>query len=99
MFATPAAVIGSFFRGLLAIAIIVGGIYLTSQWYQSLPERVSVVRTRPADSTDHKLAPPAQDQATDWHLQTPLQRMQAWRPGLDRKSFMLLGGIVCLLMS
>lgn len=99
MFATPAAVIGSFFRGLLAIAIIVGGIYLISKWYQSLPERVSVVRTRPVNSADHKLAVPAREQATDWHLQTPLQRMQAWRPGLDRESFTLLGGIVCLLLS
>lgn len=99
MFATPAAVIGSFFRGIRAIAIIIGGIYLVSKWYQSLPELVSEVRIQPAHAADQELPIPAQNRPTDWHRQTPLQRVQAWRPGLDRESFMLLGGIACLLMS
>jgi hypothetical protein len=42
MFATPAAVLGVWFRGLMAIAILVAAGWCAKEWYERLPSRVVI---------------------------------------------------------
>ncbi|MDB5340187.1 MAG: cpo [Planctomycetaceae bacterium] len=101
MFATPAAVVSSLLRGLLSVAIIVGAIWLIASWYRSLPQLVSVseTRTSPTKPIDSKSLSPAQREANKWHRRSPAERIAAWRPGFDRESAMLLGGVALTALS
>jgi len=86
MFATPAAVLGLWFRGIVGIAILVGGGWLLYHWYDALPRSVSV---RAAESVSKS---PARRLA-------PAERIRAYRPGWDQETAALGCGVLLLLGS
>ena len=44
----PFAILGIWFRGLLALGLLGGGIWLLATWYDALPRVTPVVQTDPA---------------------------------------------------
>jgi pimeloyl-ACP methyl ester carboxylesterase len=86
MFATPAAVLGCWFRGILAIAILAGGAWLVYHWYDSLP--VTVILRTPENGSSE----PAR-------RLTPWERVRAWSPGLNKETAALACGTLLLLGS
>lgn len=86
MFATPASVLGTWFRGILAIAILIGGGWLVYHWYDSLRKTVSVPTTETAPETRTRRL-------------TPTERIRAWRPGWNQQTAALGCGVLLLLGS
>lgn len=84
----PFSILGMWFRGLLALALLVGGMLLLSQWYRYLPDREVVVVRRDGSET-----PEAR------FFESPLDRVRAWRPGLDVETVLLTSAVVLLLIT
>jgi pimeloyl-ACP methyl ester carboxylesterase len=84
MFATPAAILGVWFRGLLAIAILVGGSWLLWKWYDevSRPKQVIAVDEDRDGEEEGRIA----------HN----EGLADWRPGLDRETALLAGGLMLI---
>ncbi len=74
--------------GFLAIAVIVGGVYLTCRWYDRLPYTTIVVR----DTEDGLIT-------ENRRLNTFVGRVSAWRPGWDGTTAMLAGALLLLAWS
>lgn len=97
MYSTPAAVLGLWFRGLLAIAIVVGAVQLLRTWYDELPLRTVPVATRvdrdgPGERDERRV-----EVAT--RPATFTERVTSWRPGFDRATALLAGGVLLLFLS
>jgi pimeloyl-ACP methyl ester carboxylesterase len=86
VFATPAAVLGIWFRGLIAFGLLGLSGWMLYEWSESLPEPVPVVEAEPRRE-------PAERRARFG------ERLRAWRPGLDRPTAMLSGGLLLLAWS
>ncbi|MDB5386867.1 MAG: cpo [Planctomycetaceae bacterium] len=101
MFMSPADVLLSWFRGILSICIVIGGVWLIFDWYHSLPEtgeRVVIVeddhpvRDKNADQR-------AQNVVTRQRVLSPLERVSRWRPHWNKQSAILFGGVFLILWS
>src|SRR4051794_768766 len=96
MFALPFTVLGMWLRGLVALAILAGGIYLVSWWYRDLPTH-EVVVVRDAQAPPDAAA--TQERAELGRPLGPTERITAWHPGLDRITAALVGGLCLLLIA
>ncbi|HSX81867.1 MAG TPA: hypothetical protein VLQ80_25285, partial [Candidatus Saccharimonadia bacterium] len=67
----PFAILGIWFRGLLALGLLGGGIWCLSTWYDALPRSTPVVQTDPEGTRPP--APPLSFSA----------RVARWRPDLS----------------
>jgi pimeloyl-ACP methyl ester carboxylesterase len=101
MFMTPAAVLGSWLRGILSIALLFLGVWLIAKWYDSRPKVVTYVEVVENNhenlETAREANPP--DASRSEHLLTPVERITSWRPGMDRESAMFFGGLLILVWS
>ncbi len=74
------------FRGVLAVAVLGSGVYALSRWHDALPTERVVVDPRSPDG-------PGERQV----LTGFAERVAAWRPGFDRPTALLAGGLGALL--
>jgi len=81
----PFAILGIWFRGLLALGLLGGGLWLLASWYDALPRPTPVLQTDP-DGT-RPPAPPPSFRA----------RVIRWRPGLTSETAALGGGLLLVL--
>lgn len=88
---TPAGVLGTWLRGLFAIAMTAGGIWLVSLWYDQLPKAAVQHRTTSAAVSERSNHDPTPEQHQ--RRLTPRERISIWRPGFDRATLYLLGGL------
>ena len=83
----PFAILGLWFRGLLALGVLGGGIWLLATWYDALPRVTPVVQTDPAGTR-----PPARPLSFG-------ERMAHWRPALAWETAALGGGLLLVLVA
>jgi pimeloyl-ACP methyl ester carboxylesterase len=84
MLLTPLSILGAWFRGMLAVALLAAAGLMLYEWHKRLPrERVVVTHTEgQGDST------------TEVHeLRGFRERLAAWRPNLDTTTALLLGSL------
>ena len=86
----PSALIGMWFRGLMAIAVIAGGISLFALWYRELPQFVE----EPGSFHNQSLDTPHPIRRA-----SVLQRISSWRPGLDKPTALLTSALLLSLFS
>lgn len=88
----PFNILGIWFRGLLAIAIIAGGIYLLSRWYDESHVTVSAPASPPATvpATDND---PREARPT---VAVPAERVFRFDPGMNRETALLAGALALL---
>ena len=84
MMFTPASVLRLWLCGLLSLAVLAGGVYLLSRWYDDLP-RERVLAVNDVDGTA-RVRP----------LTTFGERVSAWRPGWNRETAWLTGAAAVL---
>ena len=87
---TPSAVIGTWFRGLISIAVISAAVCLLAHWYRELPRPIKEVQLVPNQQLNE--SDPA------W-LPTGLRKISSWRPGLDKPTALLTAGLLLSLLS
>ncbi|WP_165249411.1 alpha/beta fold hydrolase [Paludisphaera soli] len=92
----PFQILGLWLRGLLALALLGGGLYLLKYWYD---HREIEVRTTVAADAD-----PARDRDRDRdgkaEAEPPVVVRREWRPlGADRVTAALLGGLALVVLS
>lgn len=90
----PFQILGIWFRGLLSIAILAGGIYLLKEWYDDSWRDAEVVIVKPANG------PEANNQMID-RAREALRQGQGrpvfrYEPGWNRGTALLAGGIALL---
>jgi pimeloyl-ACP methyl ester carboxylesterase len=85
----PFAIIGIWLRGLLAIALIGLGVYLVREWYEETQVRPRPVVVVAGDDR----------RDTDAPRDGEARRVVAWRPGLNRPTAYLAGGLALLAWS
>jgi pimeloyl-ACP methyl ester carboxylesterase len=83
----PFAMLGIWLRGLLALALLGGGIWLLSAWYEALPHPAPLVR----EDADVRRAPASRPSFQD--------RVAHWRPGLTWETAALGGGLLLVLVA
>jgi len=83
----PLAILGIWFRGLVALGLLVGGVWLLATWEDALPRSTPVVQTHP-DGTQTP-APPLSFS----------ERVARWRPGLTWETAALSGGVLLVLVA
>jgi hypothetical protein len=83
----PFAILGIWFRGLVALGLLAGGVWLLATWEDALPRATPVVQTHP-DGTQTP-APPLSFS----------ERVARWRPGLTWDTAALSGGVLLVLMA
>ncbi len=85
---SPASILTTWLHGILAIAVLAGGVYLTYCWYDRLPDTTIVVRvTEDGSITESR------------RLNTFVDRVRAWRPGWDETTAMLAGAVLLVAWS
>ena len=91
----PFNILGIWFRGLLSIAIIAGGIYLLKLWYDESyePLPVRAVEVEKSTGTDD----PVRDR--DLSADRPRQQVFAYKPGMNRETAYLASGIGLLTLA
>lgn len=105
MFLTPAAVLFTWFRGILSLVIIAGGIWLIGAWYDRLPQTEIVERDVTAPRVEQKMERTIPSELAEREVTTverrlrPAERIMAWRPAFDKTTALLLGGAALLLWS
>jgi pimeloyl-ACP methyl ester carboxylesterase len=87
MFFAPFTILGMWLRGLLGLAIIAGGVALAATWYRSLPAEHVVREDGPNGPLEVSVR------------FAPLERITAWRPGLDLPTACLAGGALLLVVA
>lgn len=80
----PFNILGIWFRGLLAVTVLAGGIYLASRWYGDLPAEIVVREDRPDGPREARI------RVGGW------DRITTWRPGFDTSTAMFAGAVVLL---
>jgi pimeloyl-ACP methyl ester carboxylesterase len=83
----PFTILWLWFRGVLAVVLLGGGLYLLYQWYDHLP-RPYVSAEQHADAAARTPMPP-----------TFRDRVALWRPGLDWETAALGGGLLLVLIA
>jgi pimeloyl-ACP methyl ester carboxylesterase len=83
----PFAILGIWFRGLLALGLLGGGIWLLATWYDALPRVTPVVQTDPAGTR-----PPARPLSFG-------ERVTHWHPDLSGETAALGGGLLLVLVA
>jgi hypothetical protein len=83
----PFAILGIWFRGLLALGLLGGGLWLLASWYDALPRPTLVLQTDPGGTRPP--APPPSFRA----------RVIRWRPGLTSETAALGGGLLLVLVA
>jgi hypothetical protein len=81
----PFAILGMWLRGLLALGLVGGGLWLLATWYDALPRPIPVVQTAP-DGTRLPVPPPSFR-----------ARVAHWRPSLSWETAALGGGLLLVL--
>lgn len=99
----PSSILGMWFRGLLAIAILAGSIYLLRQWSQELPQPAVRRGGEVTTSDDSRRTSRAEDRpAVEVHRPAVAasfsERLAAWRPGFYRQTALLAGGLALALL-
>jgi pimeloyl-ACP methyl ester carboxylesterase len=84
---TPSAVIGMWFRGLIAVTVVAAAVCLIALWYSELPPPDKV---RPLPNQQVNEADPPR---------RPLDRIAVWRPGLDKPTALLTGALFLSMVS
>ncbi len=88
----PFQILGIWFRGLLFIALVSGGIYLLGRWYDEsrvvMPVSVRSSVERPAIDGD--------DRARDAAVAVPERRVFQFEPGMNRATALLAAGVLLL---
>src|SRR4051812_45433629 len=87
----PFNVLGMWFRGLLALALLGAAAYLLAEWYQ----RREVVVTEPV-ATDARETDERPEEAGRREEIVVRTRVVRWRFGLNRETAFLLGGLALL---
>ena len=90
----PFNILGIWFRGLLAIAIVAGGIYLLSQWYVDSHATEVIeqpVVTLPSDAVDREHVRPVRTEIT-----VPTRRIFRFDPGWNRPTLELAAALALL---
>jgi pimeloyl-ACP methyl ester carboxylesterase len=88
----PFNILGTWFRGLLSLAIIAGGIYLLVRWYDEshtvAPARTGTIVATPVSDIDisYEGAP----------IAVPVRTVFRFEPGMNRQTAYLMTGIVLL---
>ena len=94
----PFQILGLWFRGLLSIAILAGGIYLLKEWYDD--SRAIEVVVVPPPSADERLTPEQRDargvEAVRAARRGEGRRVFHYEPGWNRATAMLAGGVALL---
>ena len=85
---SPASILTAWLHGILAIAVLAGGVYLTFRWYDRLPDSTIVVR-----NTED--GPVVEERVLD----TFVGRVSAWRPGWDGTTANFAGALSLLVLS
>src|SRR5687767_14307671 len=88
MFFSPVSVLRVWIFGLLSIALIGLSAYLFTRWYDELPRERVVVVDRGSEVT-REVRP----------LRGPVDRVVAWRPGIDQTTALLAGASLLLAWS
>ena len=98
MFMTPGAVVLGWIRGLLAILVVVGAVWLLSTWYKRLPETEvkHVTGDQQRQTADDRVTGNGAVAVIERKL-SPVERISSFRPGMDRETAMLLGGVFLVL--
>lgn len=100
MFMTPVAVLFNWFRGILSLAIIAGGVWLIAAWFNRLPKTEVVQMHENVPLHEEKPEPNADRDVTIITRRLgPFERVRAWRPAFDYETALLLGGVGLLLWS
>ena len=90
----PFNILGIWFRGLLSVAIIAGGIYLLKRWYDESHVLVPVqVQVAPAVETPAGDENPRERDVTDV---VPRRRVFRFEPGMNRETAYLASGLALL---
>ena len=91
----PFNILGIWFRGLLSIAIIAGGIYLLKRWYDESHVIVPVV----AAPTVEKPLNDADVRNQDLAIPLPARRIFQFEPGMNRETAYLATGVALLALA
>ena len=91
----PFNILGIWFRGLLSIAIIAGGIYLLKRWYDESHVVVPVV----VAPTVEKPLNDADVRNRDLTVPVPTRRVFRFDPGMNRETAYLASGIALLALA
>ena len=83
----PFAIFGLWFRGLLALGLVGGGIWLLATWYDALPRPTPVLQTA-TDGTRNPAPPPS-----------VRERVTRWRPSFTWETAALGGGLLLVLVA
>jgi pimeloyl-ACP methyl ester carboxylesterase len=86
----PFNILGIWFRGLLSVAILAGGIYLLYRWY----DESHVVIQTPSPAT--KVETPGDGRPEDAADAVPARRLFRFDPGLNRPTYLLAAGCALL---
>jgi pimeloyl-ACP methyl ester carboxylesterase len=89
----PSAIFGMWFRGLLAIAILGGSVYLFSRWARELPDP-SAPRVSEVDRDGMN----RQSDTLPLERASFGERVAAWKPGWDRLTAFLAGAVALALI-
>jgi pimeloyl-ACP methyl ester carboxylesterase len=87
---TPSAVIATWVRGLLSLALIAGAACLFVLWYRELPRRVENVQPLPGQQLNESDPP--------WPSGA-LRRISRWRPAVDKATALLAGAVLLSIWS
>ncbi|MBV9122722.1 MAG: alpha/beta hydrolase [Planctomycetes bacterium] len=93
----PFNVLGIWFRGLLALALLGGGVYLLTQWYHH--REILVTESLPASEDREPVeggASPAGAEERPTGGEKVRTRVVSWQFGLNRETAFLLGGLALL---
>lgn len=85
----PSAILGMWFRGLIAVAILGGSVYLFARWARELPEPVA-----PVVSESDPRQIPVQSELPRRSAASFGERLSHWRPGWDRPTAFLSGALL-----
>lgn len=104
MLMMPFQILGLWFRALLALAILAGGIYLLNRWYEGsqVPDRPVAVNSapnRPIGPDERPVTPdgqPADRPSVDLIAAPAEARHFEFHPGWDKLTAMLAGGVALL---
>lgn len=101
MFMSPGAIVFNWFRGLLSVAIAIGAVWLMVGWYHALPNTVVISDNASAVHRDDQTRDVRVTDGSDTRTRSlsPMERVAAWRPGFDRETAMLLGGLLLVTWS
>ena len=102
MLLMPFQILGAFFRAILSIALLAGGVYLLKQWYdhrEVVIDRPANVVLREQDPADFNAEPKPGDKRRVVDQTADGRAIVWWKFGWNRETAFLLGGLGLMLWS